>query len=1125
MMKRFASFFGLLATCASLSAGILADFSRAFPPFQVPDRHSRGIRTERFAEEGKQYLLFSGNPVLSPYGELILNSSGKILPAKEFAVEVELFLPERHSVLIFALHFLDARGKRYVFNRDLQGMGGGARTVLFRFSPDAENADAASRKNGPMKFPIRFRGFGVLFQGKEPGDRNRVGIGKIDLVKGMDDFAAAWLSVKPKILFPDPFYHTAPVLRNGRLERKAGELRMTLPKGTSRFETTKRNNTYPAIQQFRLDLELVSGSVSVRPVVLDASFRRYPCDPVVLAPGRRTCIFAGKTDRAARPPFHYGLEFLSHVSGTVLKLYDIHLAVPMRMVDAFEVSGTPQKAGLILPGTKDRCASICFRNNLQTKTPVRIELVLRDSFQILHREEHHAVVAPGESLSFRMPERKRCGIYYIDYRLSIPGREGIRKGRNSFAVLNPSGPFPEDGRFLFGICYHAQRFSPEELNLAGRVLSSIGIRALRNSMEWGRIQRDAESPFRFDSFDERKRIFDHYGIRFMATVGNSPAWADRKNWIPFVPKHSPRAAGKKWPGKVPPDPAAFRRWIHAAVEYGRKNVLLIESWNEPEHFGSANFSPEECAELQKIVYEETKRIAPEILVTTPGFTRASPNPVFTDPRYAEKVLRAAKGYYDVIAHHGHDSFDLYRRDIRYLLELRKKIGIEQIPWIAGETGIPSVNLTEYEQGTVLFRKLIYAFANGAIGYFWYDLKNDGTDPFNAEHNFGLFTYDFQPKAAFVVYNTLTSVLKRAEFERDCSMNEFSLYRFRSGGESIYAFWNDSSVTPVRLLWLEGAAEAETVDVFGNVASLRTDRGIAQVEIGSQPGFLRLKKGNGKSRMCPVWSLLHATLKHGAGASVALEFRNPFSRMLEFRICERTFGIPANSVSRQSFHGIPAGEQGRIVLPLEIRELGLRSQIILKPVPVLTVPDTGFRASPDLLLDRADQMHRLTLNIPGMHDLWKGKDDFSMRVFFRRSSDSLILKCVVSDDIHFQPYQGAEVWRGDNIQLLLAVPGQAGIWEIGFTCRENRNSEVFFWSRGIPGETPEKIRLKTERREAEKQTVYEAEIPWRALGMDKAPAFLRFNLLGNENDGSGRKLQAALAGDSRNPIHFRILSFE
>ena len=1125
MKASVVSFLILLLTTAALSAGILADFRRDSAAFRIPEQRSRGIRTEQITCDGKPYLLFSGNPLLSPYGELIFRESRKILHAKEFAAEVELFLPENHSVLVFALHFLDARGKRYVFNRDLRGMGSGSRTVLFRFSPEAENADASSRKNGPMQFPIRFRGFGVLFQGKEAGPRNGIGVGKIDLVRGEDDFADAWLSVRSKILFPDPFYHTAPVLRNGRLEQRSGELRMMLPKGTSRFETSRRNNTYPAISRIQLDLELLSGSVSVRPVLLDASFRRYPCEPAVLHPGRNLCVFPGKTDRNARPPFHYGIEFLSGDSGGTLKLYDIRLSVPMRMVDAFEVEGTPQEAGILLPGTGERCASIRIRNHLETETPLRLELVLRDSFQVLHREEHQIAAAPGTTLSFRMPEMRRYGIYYIDYRLSIPGRQGIRKGRCSFAVLTPSGPSPDGGHFLFGICYHAQRFPPEELELAGKVLSSIGIRAVRCGLEWGKVQRNAQSPFRFDSFEVRKRIFGRYGIRFMTTVGNSPAWADRKDWIPFLPKHSPRAAGKKWPGKAPPDPDAFRRWVRAALEYGREDFLLVEPWNEPEHFGSANFSPEECAGLQKIVFEEAKRVAPEVLVSTPGFTRAVPNPAFTDPRYAEKVLAAAKGYYDVIAHHGHDSFDIYRRDIQYLLELRRKIGIERIPWIAGETGIPSVNLTEYEQGTVLFRKLIYAFANGAVGYFWYDLKNDGTDPLNAEHNFGLFTYDFQPKAAFVVYNTLTSVLKQAEFEKDCSMDEFSLYRFRAGGEAVYAFWNDSSVTPARLFWLEGVKEAEMVDVFGNVSRLQTNRGIVSVEIGSRPGFLRVKNSAGSGEILPVWRLIHAKPGEKNGTSVTLEFRNPFPEELEFRSGGRLFRVPENGAVRQSFHGMVPGKSGEIVLPLEIPELALRSRIPLRPLPELTVSSAGFRSSPDLCLDRAEQMHRLTLNVPGMHDLWRGKDDFSVKAFFRRTADSLFLKCIVTDDVHFQPYSGTDVWRGDNLQLLLSVPGQKNLWEIGFTHREGKAPEVFFWSKGSVEAFPEQIRLKTVRREAEKQTVYEAEIPWRALGLKEAPAFLRFHFLANENDGSGRKLQASLSGESRDPSRFRILLLE
>ena len=47
---------------------------------------------------------------------------------------------------------------------------------------------------------------------------------------------------------------------------------------------------------------------------------------------------------------------------------------------------------------------------------------------------------------------------------------------------------------------------------------------------------------------------------------------------------------------------------------------------------------------------------------------------------------------------------------------------------------------------------------------WYDFRNDGSDPFNFEHNMGIITRDFRPKPAYRAYATMTAC-SRAEAQR------------------------------------------------------------------------------------------------------------------------------------------------------------------------------------------------------------------------------------------------------------------------------------------------------------------------------------------------------------------------
>ena len=61
------------------------------------------------------------------------------------------------------------------------------------------------------------------------------------------------------------------------------------------------------------------------------------------------------------------------------------------------------------------------------------------------------------------------------------------------------------------------------------------------------------------------------------------------------------------------------------------------------------------------------------------------------------------------------------------LPMRRETGTT-VPWYSNETAIHSLNGAERNQALTLFKKLIFAWSRGAIGYTWYDLRNDGFDP-------------------------------------------------------------------------------------------------------------------------------------------------------------------------------------------------------------------------------------------------------------------------------------------------------------------------------------------------------------------------------------------------------------
>jgi hypothetical protein len=131
--------------------------------------------------------------------------------------------------------------------------------------------------------------------------------------------------------------------------------------------------------------------------------------------------------------------------------------------------------------------------------------------------------------------------------------------------------------------------------------------------------------------------------------------------------------------------------------------------------------------------------------------------------------------------------------------------------------------------------------------------------------------------------------------------------------------------------------------------------------------------------------------------------------------------------------------------------------------------------------------------------WSGANDLSGRVFLAYDNENLYMATRVKDNIHTS-YAGATMWSGDSIQFASGTNSLFGP-EYGFA-DVNGQPEVWCWNKGDAELDLSAIQLKTVRTADE--TVYEAKLPWKALHKDKPGASMPFNLIINDNDGSGRK---------------------
>ncbi len=127
-----------------------------------------------------------------------------------------------------------------------------------------------------------------------------------------------------------------------------------------------------------------------------------------------------------------------------------------------------------------------------------------------------------------------------------------------------------------------------------------------------------------------------------------------------------------------------------------------------------------------------------------------------------------------------------------------------IPIISGEWGYSSVwrGMSEEKQGVMMAREMLTNLANGIPVSIWYDWRDDGADPNEAEHHFGTVRNAFQdgrdqafePKPAYLAAKTVSQFSNGYAYQRRLPVGgdiDFVLV-FAKGNELRIAAWTTST---------------------------------------------------------------------------------------------------------------------------------------------------------------------------------------------------------------------------------------------------------------------------------------------------------------------------------------------
>jgi len=319
------------------------------------------------------------------------------------------------------------------------------------------------------------------------------------------------------------------------------------------------------------------------------------------------------------------------------------------------------------------------------------------------------------------------------------------------------------------------------------MLAATGIQMARRAFLWD-LTEPRRGIYDFSPYDRLLKALEAYKIRplFTLSFGNPL-------YHPGLSPNTPEAR------------KAFVQWALAAVEHFQGRGIAWEMWNEPNHpvFWQPKPDVQQYIALALEVGKALKEKFPQESFVGPATSHLPPD-------FLKKTCRAGLlQYFDAITVHPYrwrmppETWTLELERLRKWLARDTPAG-KRLPVWVGEWGYPSQTvrgLDESKQGKFLARMWLTDLANDVPVSIWHDWRDDGENPKDPEHSFGIIRHPyhagreppFDAKPAYHAAKTLISSLQGFSFDRRLpgfGARNYVLL-FRKGSEIRLAAWTTS----------------------------------------------------------------------------------------------------------------------------------------------------------------------------------------------------------------------------------------------------------------------------------------------------------------------------------------------
>jgi hypothetical protein len=379
-----------------------------------------------------------------------------------------------------------------------------------------------------------------------------------------------------------------------------------------------------------------------------------------------------------------------------------------------------------------------------------------------------------------------------------------------------------------GVNIHFTDAQPGEI----KMIADAGFRWVRMDFKWDETERQ-RGVYDFSAYDRLLKSLQQFQIRalFILDYGN-PLYTDGG---------PPRTEAAR---------QAFANWAVAAARHFANRGVTWEIYNEPnlKTFWAPGPNVNEYAALASTVNRSFRSASLNEKLIGPATSQI-------DVSFIETCLKTGVAdSWAAVSVHPYRQTDPETSAIEYS-HVREIIdrylaggtGVGTVSIISSEWGYSSVwrGMDEQKQAAILARTFLTNVANGIPLSIWYDWRDDGVDPKDAEHHFGLVRNQsraqplsvFAAKPAYLAAKTLSEQLKGFRFVERLAVGSDDDYVlvFANGSERRMVAWTTGSPRQLRLSDLNG--QFSMTKTTGERGPLLATGGGLSIETSTAPIYL------------------------------------------------------------------------------------------------------------------------------------------------------------------------------------------------------------------------------------------------------------------------------------------------